>query len=208
AFECQLDSGGFSACTSPATYNSLSDGPHTFAVRAKDAAGNVDLTPAQFSWSVDTAPPDTILDSMPHDPTNQTTANLTFHATATFTFHGDVAGGDTFQCQLDHDAPTACDSGTVTYPGLGAGPHTFTVTATDAAGNSDPSAASFTWTIDVTPPETSITAGPAEGSSTTDTSATFTFVGTDNLPDALTFACSLDGAAFTGCTSPAAYSGL
>src|SRR5439155_296782 len=285
-FECKLDSSGFGACTSPVTYNNLADGPHTFYVRARDAAGNVDPTPAQFSWSVDTAPPDTLLDSMPFNPTNQTTANFTFHATepgstfecilngsafapcsspaqytvvdgshtfqvraidqahnpdptpasftwtvdtqapdtvidsapadptnsntATFTFHGDLAGGDTFQCQLDGQTPTACNSGTVTYSGLAAGEHLFTVAARDAAGNTDQSAAAFAWTIDVTPPDTTISSGPSDGSSTTSTSASFDFEGLDNLTatGALSFECSLDGGAFSSCTSPVFYSGL
>ncbi len=56
-FECQLDGGGWSACASPASYTGLSDGPHTFEVRAKDPAGNVDPTPAVWTWVIDAAPP-------------------------------------------------------------------------------------------------------------------------------------------------------
>jgi hypothetical protein len=44
-FECSLDSGGFAACASPASYTGLGDGSHTFRVRATDAAGNADPTP-------------------------------------------------------------------------------------------------------------------------------------------------------------------
>ncbi|KRA31007.1 MULTISPECIES: RCC1 domain-containing protein [unclassified Nocardioides] len=44
-FECQIDSGAFEPCTSPVTTR-LRFGNHTFAVRARDASGNVDLTPA------------------------------------------------------------------------------------------------------------------------------------------------------------------
>jgi len=51
-FECSLDGAAFAACTSPALYLTLSFGSHTFQVRAKDAAGNVDPTPASVTWTV------------------------------------------------------------------------------------------------------------------------------------------------------------
>jgi acid phosphatase type 7 len=53
-FSCQLDGGGFSPCTSPKTYNSLANGSHTFEVKAQDAAGNTDATPARRTWTVNT----------------------------------------------------------------------------------------------------------------------------------------------------------
>jgi uncharacterized protein len=56
-FECDLDGGGFSLCSSPQTYNSLADGSHTFQVRATDEAGNIDPTPASFTWTIDTVAP-------------------------------------------------------------------------------------------------------------------------------------------------------
>lgn len=52
SFECDLDGGGFAACTSPMAYSSLATGSHTFSVRALDVAGNVDATPASYSWSI------------------------------------------------------------------------------------------------------------------------------------------------------------
>jgi len=51
SFECKLDAGPFAPCSSPSTY-SVKRGQHTFAVRAKDAEGNVDATPATQTWRV------------------------------------------------------------------------------------------------------------------------------------------------------------
>lgn len=55
-FECRLDAGSWSACTSPKTLGALSDGSHTFDVRAVDAAGNVGA-PASRTWTVDATGP-------------------------------------------------------------------------------------------------------------------------------------------------------
>lgn len=52
SFLCRLDNANFSACTSPVTYRDLADGQHTFVVMAADEAGNVDITPAGYTWSI------------------------------------------------------------------------------------------------------------------------------------------------------------
>jgi hypothetical protein len=51
-FQCKLDRGAWKACASPKTYRSLARGAHTFQVRAKDKAGNVDATPAKVTWRI------------------------------------------------------------------------------------------------------------------------------------------------------------
>src|SRR4029077_3913852 len=42
----------FAPCTSPATYTGLSVGTHTFEVRGKDMAGNMETSPATYSWTI------------------------------------------------------------------------------------------------------------------------------------------------------------
>ena len=50
-FECRLDDAEFAACESPDTIE-VRKGKHTFSVRAVDAAGNADATPASFTFTV------------------------------------------------------------------------------------------------------------------------------------------------------------
>lgn len=53
SFTCSLDGEPFRPCTSPEEYDDVDAGPHEFAVRAEDAAGNVDPSPAQWHWESD-----------------------------------------------------------------------------------------------------------------------------------------------------------
>jgi chitodextrinase len=85
--------------------------------------------------------PDTIIDSGPPAATTSTTAAFTFHSNQS---------PATFSCRLDGSAYVSCASPTA-FSGLAAGAHTFYVYAT-VGGVSDPSPATATWTIDLTPP--------------------------------------------------------
>ncbi len=85
-FQCALDGTAFSACTSPQTYSSLSQGSHTFQVRTKDAGGTVDPTPASYTWTVDTtAPAVTVPANITAEATGNAGAVVTFTASATDT---------------------------------------------------------------------------------------------------------------------------
>src|SRR4051812_27561295 len=84
----------------------------------------------------DIAPPQTTIVTGPAGTTSATSAE--------FAFSADEPG--TFACSLDGAPATACTSPT-TYSGLGAGTHTFSVQAIDAAGNADPTPATRSWTV-------------------------------------------------------------
>ena len=52
-FECSLDGGAYYECTSPENIHDLSEGRHTFEVRAVDEQSNVDPSPAAWIWAVE-----------------------------------------------------------------------------------------------------------------------------------------------------------
>src|SRR3954453_704806 len=93
AYQCQVDAGAFAACSSPAPYGPLADGPHTFSVRAAaDLAGNAGTTPATSGWTIDTVPPDPSITAQPAVLSNTASASFSFSATQ---------AGSTFECNLD-----------------------------------------------------------------------------------------------------------
>jgi hypothetical protein len=196
-FQCQLDSGSWTTCTSPKAYSSLADGSHTFSVKAIDAAGNYDASPATRTFTVNTAPPadttapDTTIGSGPSGTITTTSGSFAFTSSES---------GSTFQCQLDGSAWASCTSPKA-YSSLGAGSHTFGVKATDAAGNTDASPATRTFTVnipDTTAPATSITSGPT--GTTSDATPTFAFTSSES---GSTFQCRVESTGtWTACTSP------
>lgn len=141
-FECKLDGGAYEACNSPKTYSDLPDGPHTFSVRARDTAGNVDPTPGSHTWSVDASAPETTITSGPSGTLNSTAATFEFSSSEP---------GAAFECRLDGGVFEPCSS-PKGYATLANGPHTFSVRARDAAGNIDATPASRAWSVDTAAP--------------------------------------------------------
>ena len=190
-FECSLDDAVFAACSSPLELAGLTDGTHSFLVRARDQAGNVDTTPATASWVSDTGVPSVTITSGSTGATRETSA--------TFSFSSNELGA-TFECSLDGAAAALCSS-PVTFSGLADGSHTLVVHARDAVGNLS-APATRSWTVDTVAPDTSITQKPE--AQTEETSATFSF----QSETGATFECSLDNGAFALCSSPVTFSNL
>jgi large repetitive protein len=193
AFECRLDAGPWAACSSPHAYSGLADGPHTFEVRATDAAGNTDPEPASQTWTVDTTAPETTVDSGPSGPTPSASAELSFSS---------PEPGAGFECRLDGGAWDACPSPR-SYSNLAQGSHQFEARAVDSVGNADPTPAVRSWTVDTVAPGTAIDTGPSP--LVASSFATLTF---SSLEAGATFECALDGGAWTACASPRTYTGL
>ena len=138
-FQCSIDAGAYAACTATFATATLAEGSHTLSVRARDTVGNVDATPATFTWVVDTTPPDTTIATHPTDPSTDTTGDFTFTSND---------GTATFECSIDSGAFAAC-AATFATPVLPLGSHTLAVRAKDAAGNVDATPATFTWQVTV-----------------------------------------------------------
>lgn len=195
-FQCRLDAGAFAPCTSPAAFPGLDDGDHTIEIRAVDAYGNVDPSPASRTFTVDTTPPVGSIDSGPSGTATSPDALFTFSASE----------ASSFLCKLDDQPFTACSSPQA-YVGLADGAHTFSLRAVDAAGNVDANGPSRTFTVDTT--------GPADTTDPVSTikkpkvkkgrrKAVVEFAATDDRTpaSALTFTCIVDGGAAAACTSP------
>lgn len=56
SYQCQIDGAAYATCTSPKAYTGLSQGSHTFYVRAVDSVGNTG-TAVTSTWVVDTVVP-------------------------------------------------------------------------------------------------------------------------------------------------------
>jgi hypothetical protein len=139
SFRCALDGAAFASCKSPKTYAGLALGQHTFSVYAIDKAGNQSATKS-YSWRIE-APPDT---QPPNVSISGTPASRTSSTSATFRFEASEPA--TFECNLDNAGFVPCSS-PVQYSGLAPGRHTWSVRATDNAGNTG-GAAGVAWVIE------------------------------------------------------------
>lgn len=185
-FECRIDTGAFASCTANFTTPTLAAGAHTLEVRATDAAGNVDATPASYTWVIDTTAPQTTITTSPDNPTNDTTGSFVFASSE---------AGSTFQCRIDTAAFATCPAN-FTTAALAPGSHTLEVRAVDAGGNVDATPATYTWVIDATAPQTTITTRP--DNPTSDTTGSFVFQSSEA---GSTFQCRIDGGAFATCAA-------
>jgi hypothetical protein len=198
-FECRFDAAEWESCGSPKAYSNLSEGSHTFRVRAVDAAGNPDPSPATRTWAVDTQNPQTTIDSGPSGTSNDPSPSFAFSSSEP---------GSSFECRLDSNQPSdwqSCSSPKA-YGSLADGSHSFDVRAIDPAGNTDATPASRSFSVDTQNPQTTINSGPPGTSN--NPSPSFAFSSSE---PGSSFECRLDSnqpADWQACSSPKAYSSL
>ena len=192
-FECRLDSTealDWSPCASPKHYSGLANGTHKFEVRAVDAVGNRDGSPAETSFTVDTqAPAVSVIDSP---------APLTNDPTPGFSFTADP--GATVECSIDRGTAsyTHCASSRRHQPGapLADGNWNFRVRATDPAGNASVATRSFR--VDTTAPRTRIARKPGKRLTTRKRSRAVSFRFAAN--ESARFLCAVDRKPLRSCS--------
>jgi len=195
--ECALGSEDFATCASPRELTDLTMGEHSFRLRARDVAGNISSV-VTHTWRIDQTAPVISVTSGPANVTNSRTASFVFTGT------DDGMAITSFECSLDSAAFAACTSPRA-YNSLPDGTRTFSLRGRDSAGNlSEP--ATRSWIVDTVIPTIALTTTTLNP--TNQTTATFQFTPSDVGSGVLRTECSLNGAAFTVCTSPATYSGL
>jgi hypothetical protein len=143
SFDCRVDGAAFAACSGPGSAHTpaaLGNGQHTLEVRATDAVGNVEATPAGRTFTVDADAPETTIDKAPKDK-----LKVKKTATATYAFSSNEPGS-TFLCRIDGGPQGPCAS-PLTLTKLKKGKHSFEVVAVDAVGNTDASPATDTFTV-------------------------------------------------------------
>lgn len=185
-FECRVTPNvqtNFQQCSSGVSFNPP-DGSYTFEVRSVDWSGNVSSFSASHSWTVDRTPPFTSITG-PSGFSNNPSPTFSFSANETSSFQCSRDGGTFSQCT---------GSSSQSYTNLSDGQHTFSVRATDAAGNT--SQTSRTWTIDIVLPDTTLdpNVGPATESATRDNDPVFQFSSNET---GATFECNLTGPGMT-----------
>ena len=188
---CSLDGALPTACTGPVSYLGLADGPHTIAVHAVDALGNIGSTVASH-FTVDTTAPVVTSLTAP--------AAVVPSQSVSIPFTLDDPGA-TAWCSLDGALPAVCTS-PVSYDSLADGSHTVAIYAVDAAGNQGPTRTA-NFTVSTTAPTVTLGTVPSPLSNSTTASVAFSV----DDPTATAW-CSLDGALPATCTSPVSYSGL
>ena len=205
-FECALDAETFGPCSGPGDSHTpdppLGEGEHTFRVRAIDDLDDVDPTPADRTFTVDTIAPDmpSFTTTTPASPANENNPLI----------QGSSGSAVDLYATADCSGPPVASGDSSDFGSTGIGviveddsTTTFRAIATDQAGNtSDCSTDSITYVEDSAAPDTTIDSAPDALSN--DSTPSFAFVSDE---PGSTFECRLfsqgdPAPAFGPCSGP------
>jgi large repetitive protein len=185
-FECSLDDGDWTACTNPHQRTGLTDGEHTFSVRAVDQAGNPDPSPATASFSVNNGPPEASIWSVAGHAWEA--GQPVYTALSLPTWELSLSRPDAVaECSLDGSEFADCGFSFTPPAELPDGEHSFRVRAKLAGGAvQDPPVESVVVVDTLAPGLSFVSAPPAHVAGS---SVTFAY-GADE--SGVSFRCSLD----------------
>ncbi|MHC2992482.1 autotransporter [Pontibacter sp. HJ8] len=162
-FETSLNGAAYATNATPLTLSGLADGTYTLNVRAVDAAGNKDASPATYTWIVITAPPTApVFAAVTEDrgiaSDDQVTSDNTLRLSGKAQAGVEVKVSEAGKGVLGTTKANTAGDWEYNYEGtaLAEGAYRFTATATDAAGNVSPVSKAFPVTIDLKAPGASI----------------------------------------------------
>ena len=149
------------------------DGSYSITAKATDAAGNTSPASAAVNITIDTVAPAAPVISSPATGTLTNDSTPSFSGTAhAFTTIRLYDGINTTPITTTTASSTGAWTATPSA-GLSNGVHSITATSTDKAGNVSPVSSSVSITIDTVAPAAPVISSPASGTSTTDTTPTF-----------------------------------
>jgi hypothetical protein len=218
SYQCSIDGLPAALCKSPVNVfnnnNNLAPGNHTFQVRAIDTSGNIDPTPAIFSWTQQQLPsssltqPAIVEEPEGYNPSqdsnvvpyqNQSQSLASSSSSSPFLNQSLVPNINPYQQNQQPSPPSPPSSSSLSTPGL---------------PNPLMSPTNTNTTTDITPPDTAITSaidgsnganienGGTISSSSPSSSISFTFTGTDDFASVASYQCSIDGLPAALCKSP------
>ncbi len=130
-FQCKLNNMEFTDCTSPYNIQSLTDGSHTFMVRSLSIDGKKDITPATYTWLIDTSGLSLTLSSSPKGITTDNKPSFVIISNEELASLVCSINSQQVPCTLN----TSKNGGSITFSTLGNGEYTFKTIGTDKAGN-------------------------------------------------------------------------
>jgi hypothetical protein len=195
----RLDGGDPTPYSSPVM---LGDGQHTISYWSTDKAGNSESAKSSGTIKVDTVKPATMIAVSPADPDGD---NRFYKTTPSFTLSASdpapASGVAASYYRIDGGQQQSYPGHAVTIPD---GQHTISYWSVDTAGNSESTRTTDTIKVDtVPPPLPQITSGPADGTSHTEASFSFT-----DSESGVSLRCQLDSGGSSACSSPTSYSDL
>lgn len=195
-FECRIDDQAREACAPEFDVEeALEAGDHVLEVWATDKAGNVQEDPTAVEFEVDLQTASAAL---------QVNYEADEHSNRQPRVWSEKVGADDFayECAVDGSEWEPCDL--PWEPSLRDGGHQIQMRSLDGSGDPVSGGIDVSFTLDTTPPISSIANGPADGSAIGADQATFEFSGAD----VETFECAFDSLTFSACSGPQTFAGL